>query len=599
MKKTRQTPRQRPSPKSPLPRRVEYGSDYVVDLLRTLGIEYAAFNPGATFRGIHDSLVNYGGNVKPEIIECCHEEISVAVAHGYAKAAGKPMAAIVHNVVGLQHATMAIFNAWCDRVPLLVLGATGPMDTSKRRPWIDWIHTALVQGTLVRDYVKWDDQPASLAALPESLLRAYRIACTGPAGPVYVCVDAEIQEERIREAPPLPDLARYAPPAPVQANPDALERAAELLTEAECPVIVADFLGSHPGAVPALAELAGLLAAPVVDKGNRFNFPSTHPLDLTGAETQILGRADVILALDVLDLYGTLTTTDRTTRQPEPLIRPTTKIIHISLNEMATKSWVGEYQKLPAVDIPLLADTSVALPTLTRLCRKTMRKSRRVLDQRRKFWGDRHTALRMRFQVEARRDWKSSPISCARLAAEVWEVIKKEPWVLVNGTLAGWARKLWDFREPTQYLGKSGGAGVGYGSGASIGAALAYRGTETLCVNLQSDGDLLYTPSSLWTAVHHNVPLLMVMHNNRSYYNSEEHAIRMAEARRRPVKNAGVGTRIETPRVDFVTLAQAFGAYGEGPIEDPNKIRPALQRALKVVKEEKRLALVDVICEPR
>src|SRR5437016_11831401 len=161
----------------------QYGSDLIVDALRALGIEYAALNPGATFRGLHDSLVNYGGNERPGIIQCCHEEIAVAVAHGYAKAAGKPMAAIVHDVVGLQHASMAIFNAWCDRTPILVMGGTGPMNTSKRRPWIDWIHTALVQGNWVRDFVKWDDQPVGIEAIPSSMMRGYRIAMSDPTGP--------------------------------------------------------------------------------------------------------------------------------------------------------------------------------------------------------------------------------------------------------------------------------------------------------------------------------------------------------------------------------------------------------------------------------
>ncbi len=180
----------------------EYGSDLVVDVLRALGIEYAVLNPGATFRGLHDSLVNYGGNERPELIQCCHEEIAVAVAHGYAKAAGRPCAAVLHDVVGLQHASMAIFNAWCDRVPVLLLGGTGPMAVERRRPWIDWIHTALVQGTLVRDYVKWDDQPASLASIPEAIVRGYRIAVTEPQGPVYVCLDADLQEAPIAEPVP-------------------------------------------------------------------------------------------------------------------------------------------------------------------------------------------------------------------------------------------------------------------------------------------------------------------------------------------------------------------------------------------------------------
>ena len=245
-------------PRQDLPQ-PEFGSDIVVNLLRAFGIEYAAINPGATFRGIHDSLVNYGGNQHPELILCCHEEIAVSLAHGYAKAAGKPMAAVVHNIVGLQHASMAIFNAFCDRAPILVLGGTGPMDTTRRRPWIDWIHTALVQGNLVRDYVKWDDQPASVAAIPEAFARAYRIAMTEPKGPVYLCFDAELQEGRLDKPIPLPDPARFAPASPPQADSRVLEEAARLLCEAEAPVILVESLVPYPRTLAALQQLAELL----------------------------------------------------------------------------------------------------------------------------------------------------------------------------------------------------------------------------------------------------------------------------------------------------------------------------------------------------
>ncbi len=284
-------------PSLPQPqRRPQYGSDVIVDMLHACGIVYAACNPGASFHGLHDSIVNYGGNRMPELIQCCHEEISVAMAHGYAKATGTPMAALIHNIVGLQHASMALFNAWCDRAPVLALGATGPMDSTQRRPWIDWIHTALVQGTLVRDYVKWDDQPHSLASVPESFLRAYRIAQTDPQGPIYVCYDAGLQEEVVRLPPTLPDPQRYGPPAPPQAHPEALERTADLLVQAEHPVAIVDLVGRHPAAIESLKRLAELLAMPVIDRGGRFNFPNTHGLDATDAASEVLPWPTVTVA---------------------------------------------------------------------------------------------------------------------------------------------------------------------------------------------------------------------------------------------------------------------------------------------------------------
>lgn len=581
-------------------RRPQYGSDVMVDLFRACGIEYAACNPGATFRGLHDSIVNHGGNRMPELIECCHEEISVAIAHGYAKATGKPMAALIHNIVGLQHASMAIFNAWCDRAPVLAIGATGPMDTSLRRPWIDWIHTALVQGNLVRDFVKWDDQPHNLASVPESFLRAYRIAQTDPQGPVYVCYDAGIQEEVVDTPVSLPDPQRYGPPAPPQANPDALERAATLLVDAQHPVIVVDLLGRHPEAVAHLVQLAELLAIPVIDRGGRMNFPNTHPLDMTGAAGEVLAQADVVLALDVLDLFGAFGSVDKATRLFQPAIRPEARIIHITMGDLFVRSWAADYERLPAVDLPIAADTAVALPQLLTLCHTRMARAdaSRVTARAERIHA-RHEALRQAWQHTAQAAREQRPIAVPTAVAEIWETVKHEDWVLVNNAVGAWTRRLWEWDQPGRYIGTSGGAGLGYGIGAALGGALAYRDTDKLCVNLQADGDLLFTPGALWTAAHHHLPLLVVMFNNRSYYNSEEHAIEVARLRERPVANAGIGTRLDDPPVNFAQLAASFGLYGEGPIETPEAIRPALERALRVVKEEKRLALVDIVMQPR
>jgi thiamine pyrophosphate-dependent acetolactate synthase large subunit-like protein len=580
----------------------QYGSDVVVDLMKAFDIEYTAFNPGATFRGIHDSIVNYGGNYRPEVIFCHHEEISVAVAHGYAKAKGKPMIAIVHNMVGLQHASMAIFNAYIDRVPMMVLGGTGPMNTKRRRPRIDWIHTALVQGNQVRDYVKWDDQPYSLADVPDSFIRGYRIATTDPMAPIYINYDADIQEDAISSLVEVPDVSRYAAPAPMQANPDALRRAAQLLVNAQTPLIIADALGRNPKTVPALIELAELLAIPVVDKGARFNFPTVHPLDVTDGAREILQKADVILALDLADLFGSLTTVSKRTRNCEYITSPSVKIISISMNDMLVHSWANDFQALQAVDVPMSADTAIAVPELTRLCRELLgndAKKKAAIETRQKELADKHKSRRAKWLADAQAKGLQKDISTAWLALEIGEAIKRENWVLVNGTSNGWARRLWDFTKPNQYLGASGGAGLGYGPGASIGAALALKGSGKLAVAIQSDGDMLMTSSALWTAAKHRIPLLMVMHNNQSYYNSEEHGIEVAKFRNRPVENAPIGTHVDDPAVDFAKMAQSFGVNAEGAVRNPADLRPALERGLKFVKEKQLPYLVDVIAEPR
>jgi len=575
-----------------------YGSDLIVDLLEVLGIDYVALNPGSSFRGIHDSLVNYHGNHNPEIVLCCHEEIAVSMAHGYAKAAGKPMAAIVHNVVGLQHASMAIYNAWCDKAPILVLGGTGPMNASSRRPWIDWIHTALVQGNLVRDFVKWDDQPIGEEAFPASILRGYRTAVTEPKGPVYLCFDVTDQEAVLEREIPIPNPARFRPAAPLQAERDAIKEAARLLCEAQTPVVLADYLGRNNESVSSLVELADLLVLPVVDLGGRLNFPNTHPLNLTGKNRELLGSADLILGLDVVDLYGMLTYYDAANKTSMLAIDPNCKVIHVTLADLSMRGWTTDFQALAPVDLPICADTGVFLPALVEEIGRQGKFSKSVVDDRRKYLTKQYREIRARWQNGLKRRWNERPISPPRLAHEVWEAIKKESWLLVSGAFRGWPQRLWDWERPGLFLGGYGGGGLGYGFGASVGASLIHRGKGTVCVNLQPDGDLLYTTSALWSAANTGVPLLTVMTNNRTYYSDEEHQEKIALERDRPVANKVVGMRMEKPPVDFANLARSFGLSGEGPIVEPDEIRPALERALRVIKQDGCPALVDVIIQP-
>ena len=583
-----------PSKTGKNPSKAKWGSDVVVDLLKAYGIEYVAFNPGSTFRGIEESLVNYGRNSEPEVIECCHEEIAVAIAHGYAKATGKPMVAVLHDVVGTMHASMAIYNAFIDRVPIIILSGTGPMDTTKRRPFIDWIHTAQIQGNLVRDYVKWDDQPANIASLPDSFMRAYKVATTEPKGPVYLCLDVDLQEDELKTAFTVPDVRLYAAPTRIAADPTAIQRVAELLVDSERPVIITDWLGRTPTAVENLIELAELLAIPVIDLMGRFNFPNTHPLDLTG--TDVVTNTDLILALDAPYLYQTLTVTDRDTRGSSYIIPESTTIIQMGLDDIGIKSMAINYHKLQYAEMTITADTSIALPQLLSACTRLIEKDpkqKEVYLERFSQLSAVHHEQRVKWREEARKLWDSEPVSLARLASEVWDVIREEDWVLVNGNRRGWVRRLWELTKPYQYLGHSGAAGLGYGMPASLGAALAYRKTDKLCVNLQNDGDLLQTCSSLWTGARHRLPLLIVMNNNQAYGNSVRHRRDVAKSRTR-AENL-MGTTIDDPLVDFAQMARSFGAYGEGPIEKPEAIRPALERMKKVVKEQRIPALLDVL----
>ena len=584
--------------------KAEYGSDLVVDLMHAFGIEYVALNPGASFRWLHDSLVNFGGNKKPnkmpEVITCTHEETSVAIAHGYAKAKGKPMAVVCHNVVGLQHATNAIFNAWCDRVPIIVLGGTGYMDHIRRRP-IEWHHSALLQGNIVRDIVKWDDQPFSIGSIPESFIRGYRIATTEPQGPVYICYDADIQAPKIETSVTIPDLTQYPHPSPQAADQGSIDQIAQWLIEAENPVIIADYVGRTIEGYNFLIELAELLSVPVIDIGGRHNFPSNHPLDLTGSNQQLISQADFILGLDVRDLYENTHVQDMQTGRYTPIVKSSVKIAHISLWDQRFTSLIPDLHRSHPMDLFLPADTTAALPQLINASRLMLDKEQRLTKEKilkRLAWAkDKHNSMRAQWLATATSQGKEKPIALSYLANELWGKIKDEDWALVNGSLRSWPRQIWDFTNPSQHLGESAGGGLGYGIGASIGAALALKDKGTLCVNFQSDGDMLYTDSALWTAAHHQIPLLSVTYNNRSYYNDEAHQYNTAIARNRDPERRGIGIHLRDPEVNFAQLAMSMGVYGEGPIESPTDIGPALERAIQIVKEEKRPALVDIICQ--
>ena len=582
--------------------RAEWGSDVIVDLLKAFEIEYVAINPGATFRGLHDSLVNYGGNHAPEIVLCTHEEIAVALAHGYARAKGKPMGAVVHNVVGLQHASMAIYNAWADRLPVIVMGGTGPMDTTNRRPWIDWVHTALVQGNLVRDFVKWDDQPGSVEAVPESFVRAYRLATTEPMGPVYICYDGEVQEKKL-DGEIAYSLDRYPAPLPLQAPEEGFEKTIRWLLEAKRPVILADSVGRKEAGFNALGELAELLAAPVLDQLWRFNFPVHNPLNLSGMHAKVIPQADLVLALDVSDLEGAVTqrTQEKGRRRPVELLSPSTKIINVGLDDLLVRAWSTDFNKLRQADLMIMADTAVFLPELVRRLKAEKERLGKLsgdTQSRRAQWAKLYEEKVAAREKETKTKWDEKPIAMSRLYVELAEALKNEDWVLTNGSSQGKENSYLPAMKFNQILGKYKGGGLGYGLPASLGAALAHKGSGKFCVDLQPDGCLLFTVSSLWTAVHHKIPLLIVVCSNRSYYNDEEHQERVAEVRGRPVENKTIGIRIEEPEVDFGAMARTYGCWGAGPITEPKDLIKTLREAVKVVKEGKP-ALVDVVCQMR
>jgi acetolactate synthase-1/2/3 large subunit len=576
---------------------VRWASDVIVDLLHAYDLPHAALNPGASYRGLHDSIVNYGGN-RPTMMLCQHEETAVQIAHGYAKASGRPMVAVLHNLVGLLHANMAIYYAYADRAPVFIIGATGPMDETKRRPRIDWIHTALVQGEAVRAYTKWDYQPSVIGGVPDSFARAYAVMMTEPRGPIYMCYDAWLQEQQLQHEVPLPKKTAAKVPSLLAADPAALERAAELLLAAKRPVILAEFVGRDPAGFHALVDLAETLGAPVYDVNSRLNFPSRHPLNFSMVK-DVFRDADLVLCLDTRDWERATTELVSTTRQVTSIVPASCKWIDVGFGDLEISSWAMDYQRLAHVDLRVLADTTLAIPALTALLKPRIANSdklRRQVDARSKALAAKGKAVRVRWAKEAGEDRDASPITLPRLAAEVWEAIKGEDWVLSANTLEDWTRKLWDFDKPYRHPGRS--LGTATQIGISLGVALAHRDSGRLVVDLQPDGDLMFDAGALWVAAKHRIPLLVVMYNNRAYYNDWEHQIRMAKLRGTPVERAHIGMDMDDPAPDFAAMAKSMGWYAEGPIDKPADIAAALKRALRRVKAGQP-ALLDTITQKR
>ncbi len=554
-----------------------FASDVIAETLRALDIPYIALNPGASFRGLHDSLVNHLGNERPQMLVCLHEESAVAIAHGYAKVTGRAMAAAVHSNVGLFHATMALFNAWCDRMPVLAIGATGPVDAAKRRPWIDWIHTARDQGAIVRGYTKWDDQPASPEAAREAIARAAWMANTLPHGPTYVVLDAGMQEAALTGPLPPLDPGRLMPPVVGGASREAIAQAAAMLDAARNVVILAGRASRRIEPWHARIALAEKLGARVItDLKVGAAFPTDHPLHagapsvlaLADEARAALADADIVLSLDWVDLAGTL----------RGALRSDAKVIQVTLDHTLHNGWSMDHQGLAPVDLFIAADPdSVAVALADSVAARGV------------------AAARAPARSSPQQD-VSGPVGVGHLASALRRAVGGREASLLHLPLS-WNGAWWPFRHPLDFLGSDGGGGVGGGPGISVGAALALKGSGRLPVSICGDGDFLMGVTALWTAAHYRIPLLLVVANNRSYYNDEVHQERVARARGRPVENKWIGQRMTDPDIDIAAMGRAQGAVGFGPIHSHDALEPAFAESIAAV-ERGAVAVVDVRVEP-
>jgi benzoylformate decarboxylase len=575
--------------------RMGWGSDVVAEVTRRLDLKYIALVPGASYRGFHDSVVNYLGNENPQMVICLHEEHAVSIADGYGKVTEEPMAVALHANVGLMHASMPIFNAWCDRTPMIIFGATGPVDAHRRRPWIDWIHTSKDQASIVRDYTKWDDQPASPQAAVESVLRANQITRTAPCGPVYICLDVGLQESPLTEQISIPDPARFAPaPSPAAPQASVLE-ALQAIEKTKFPLILMGRVSRKQADWDRRVRFAEAIGAAVLTSSNDpAAFPTTHPLHFAApclrpskAATALIEKADLIISLDWLDLAGIFRMSLGAAQTQNPAEKT---IIHCSVDSIRTNGWSMDHQALAAVDIPIFAepDQFVAQMLDQLDAKKTAKIKTRPEMKNLAHWND----ATMSKSSPAR----GQPMSLWDMAMTVREFAKKYPVTFARLPI-GWPGEAYEFDGPLSFMGNDGGGAVGTGPGHTIGAALALKDTDRLTIGVLGDGDYLMGVSALWTASHFEIPVMIVVADNRSYFNDEMHQERVAQMRSRPAQNRWIGQRIDDPRVDLVAMARAQGFASEEPVSTVEALAKALKRGAEIVANGGRY-FIDSVVQP-
>jgi acetolactate synthase-1/2/3 large subunit len=548
-----------------------YGSDLIAEALREQGFPYICLNPGASFRGLHDSLVNHLGNSQPEIVTCMHEEHAVGIAQGYAKVTDRALAVAVHSNVGLMHASIGLFNAWCDRTPMLVIGATGPVDAAKRRPWIEWIHTTQDQGGMVRGFTKWDDQPGSPAAAVEAIRRGVQLANTRPSGPVYINLDVSIQEQALDGRPPLEDIGLFAAPADAEPPAGELARAAEILAAAKKPFIFCGRASRSEAGWQDRVRLAELLNARTTSHMKlAAAFPTSHPAfvgetgwRLKGSVLKAIREADAIVMLDWLDAGNAL-------KLAFPPGEPRPPVILVSNDFHIHRGWNMDYGGLPAGDVNIATVPETATRRLVEALESRGRKA----------------------AAAAPRPWrpeapgKSGEIGLMDLAHAFARAAEGRE-LCITGRPLGWPTNANRIEHPLDFLGHTGGGGLGAGPSIAVGAALALReiGSKRVAVAILGDGDYTMGLTAIWNAATLRLPVLFLIANNHSYYNDENHQEKVAERRGRPVENARVGQRMEDPQPDLPSLARALGLEAGSPVTDLAELPGALEAAFARVAE--------------
>ena len=557
----------------------------MVQILKDLNIEYIAANPASSFEALQESIVNYGSppNTMPELITALHEESAVDMAHGYAKAQGHPMAVMLHGTVGLQHASMAIYQCYHDKTPVVII--VGRDDKFFRQE-----QTANDIAGITRAFTKWDSQPTSLQEALKDIQTAFNEAITPPMGPSVIVLDTDIQKEEVGQL----KIPKYNKPEILAISKRNATKIAKNLMEAKNPRIHVGRLRTHEGINKAieLVEITGSSVRTSATSGP-LSFPERHPLCGEGYNQDY----DYILGLE--------SDGKNTSIQGPTLLSRADKRDLSNIGFGFIRKPVIPPRRDLSGENDLTADAEASIPIIIEEYKRIL-KADNISDTAEKIRLDTSANIRKHEKDlkqtlnKKRKGWNSSPVSLGRLYAELWPLIKDLDWCLSSPTVFSSRHHvgMWEHNKPYSYLGMHGAGGIGYCIGASAGAGLAAKTRNRIVINIQCDGDLNYTPGSLWTAAHHNLPLLTIMHNNRGYHQEVMYLQYMAGVRGRGTDRMHIGTTLREPFIDYAKLAEAYGMNNEGPIDNPNELSAAYKRGINSVLSGEPY-LIDVITEPR
>lgn len=571
-------------------RRAGWVSDAMADVVRQLGIKYIVLVPGASYRGFHDSIVNYLGNETPQMVICVHEEHAVAIAEGYTKVTGEIVASAIHANVGLMHAIMAIFNTWEDRTPMLIFGANGPIDANLRRPWIDWIHTTKDNAALLRNYIKWDDEPQSAQSAIESILRGHQIALTPPYGPVYICLDAGLQEKPLPDDCKIPDVSRFKPGLPPSASRDVVLDTIAAIQKAKSPLILFGKMSRKREDFDnrvKVAEALGCLVHSNLRDGCMFPTEhANHAMAPAGRVSQALKdavvNADLIVNFGWLDFAGLLRQSTGHAQTQEPIA---SKVISVELENFRANGWLMDYQATAVADVKVSADPDAFVKQMIAELGKAKKAAPKANLAKLTHWTK---------GIDKVKAKKGGPMLANDVALVVAEFSRKRKVCLARSSVLPSAACR--FNDPLDYIGNDGGGGVGSAPGHAVGAALALKDTDRLCLAVTGDGNFMMGVNALWTASRMELPLLMVIANNHSFYNDEAHQHHIARFRNRPPENSWIGLQIDKPGPDLVGLAKAQGFAGE-QVSTSEELAAALERGAAIVGKGGRY-FIDAVIEP-